>query len=106
LSTVSIIPGIETRAPERTETSSGRSASPKRCPIICSTLASAVSTSALMPGVSRPPFSLYSAQTPVEIVKPAGTGTPRLVISARLAPLPPRISRISALPSARPLPKE
>src|ERR1700687_3760272 len=39
------------------------------------------------------------------MVKPGGTGRPRLAISARLAPLPPSKSRISALPSALPSPK-
>src|SRR5882672_432552 len=39
------------------------------------------------------------------MVKPAGTGTPRRVISARFAPLPPSRSRCAALPSARPAPK-
>src|SRR6266581_1137098 len=39
------------------------------------------------------------------MVKPGGTGRPRLAISARLAPLPPRRSRSSALPSALPSPK-
>src|SRR6202000_3037075 len=39
------------------------------------------------------------------MVKPGGTGKPRLAISARLAPLPPSRSRISDLPSALPLPK-
>src|SRR3979411_136198 len=39
------------------------------------------------------------------MVKPGGTGKPRLAISARLAPLPPSRSRISALPSALPSPK-
>src|SRR6267143_6506961 len=34
------------------------------------------------------------------MVKPAGTGRPAFVISARPAPLPPRRSRIFALPSA------
>src|SRR5438045_7777271 len=38
------------------------------------------------------------------MVKPGGTGRPRFAISARLAPLPPSKSRISALPSARPSP--
>jgi hypothetical protein len=36
LRTVSIIPGIETRAPERTETSSGSAASPNLLPVTCS----------------------------------------------------------------------
>src|ERR1700753_3090085 len=39
------------------------------------------------------------------MVKPGGTGRPRLAISARLAPLPPSRSRNSALPSALPSPK-
>src|SRR5512140_1464298 len=39
------------------------------------------------------------------MVNPGGTGRPRLAISARLAPLPPSRSRISALPSALPSPK-
>src|ERR1700722_12404894 len=39
------------------------------------------------------------------MVKPGGTGNPRLAISARLAPLPPRRSRRPALPSALPSPK-
>jgi hypothetical protein len=40
------------------------------------------------------------------IVKPAGTGTPRFVISARFAPLPPRTAFMSLVPSARPPPKK
>src|SRR3984885_1192177 len=39
------------------------------------------------------------------MVKPGGTGNPRLAISARFAPLPPSRSRRSALPSALPSPK-
>src|SRR6185312_2234331 len=39
------------------------------------------------------------------MVKPGGTGKPRLAISARLAPLPPRRSRRPAFPSALPSPK-
>src|ERR1700685_2012323 len=39
------------------------------------------------------------------MVKPGGTGKPRLAISARLAPLPPSRSRNPALPSALPSPK-
>src|SRR5579863_4755220 len=39
------------------------------------------------------------------MVKPGGTGNPRLAISARLAPLPPSRSRRPALPSALPSPK-
>src|SRR5262249_53280163 len=39
------------------------------------------------------------------MVKPGGTGKPRLAISARPAPLPPRRLRMPARPSALPLPK-
>ncbi len=45
-------------------------------------------------------------QTSVEMVKPGGTGSPALVISARPAPLPPSRSFIVRLPSALPLPKK
>ena len=50
---VSIIPGIEERAPERTETSSGFVGSPKRLSASCSSCASADSTSARMPSSDR-----------------------------------------------------
>src|SRR5438034_3286018 len=40
------------------------------------------------------------------MVNPGGTGRPRFAISARPAPLPPRMSRIAAEPSARPSPNE
>ena len=46
LSTVSIMPGIEARAPERTETSSGFFVSPKILPVSLPTCASAFSTCA------------------------------------------------------------
>src|SRR6266851_5558665 len=39
------------------------------------------------------------------MVKPGGTGRPRLAISARPTPLPPRRLRMSARPSALPKPK-
>src|SRR5207245_9114485 len=40
------------------------------------------------------------------MVKPAGTGMPRFVISARPAPLPPNNSFMPERPSAFPLPKK
>src|SRR6266508_1870314 len=46
---------------------------------------------------------MHSAHT---MVKPGGTGTPRFVISARLAPFPPSILFMSRVPSATPLPKK
>src|SRR5687767_14889852 len=45
-------------------------------------------------------------QSGAAIVKPGGTGTPRFVISARLAPLPPSVAFISRPPSAVPFPKK
>ena len=42
---VSIIPGIDRGAPERTETSSGFCGSPKRCPVSCSSFARCSATS-------------------------------------------------------------
>ena len=38
------------------------------------------------------------------IVKPGGTGIPKWFISARFAPLPPRVFFILAVPSAAPFP--
>ena len=90
------LPGIDARAPERIETRRGLSASPKRISISCSTFARAVSTSAFTSAGSFPPRRLNSAHTSVEIVKPGGTGIPSDVISARFAPLPPRVSCIAA----------
>src|ERR1700676_4276542 len=49
---------------------------------------------------------MYSRQTSVWMVKPGGTGSPALVISASPAPLPPRTSFIFPLPSALPPPNE
>src|SRR5690606_23999270 len=43
----------------------------------------------------------YARHASVVIVKPGGTGSPRLVISARFAPLPPRRSLRSLFPSVK-----
>jgi hypothetical protein len=101
---VSIIPGIELRAPERTETRSGLRGSPKRLSASCSSLWRADSTSARMPSRLAP--REMSAHTEVSIVNPGGTGTPSAVISARPAPLPPSVSLPRPAPSATPLPNE
>ena len=45
-------------------------------------------------------------QSEQAMVNPGGTGTPRFVISARFAPLPPRMARMSFVASARPSPKK
>ena len=52
---VSIIPGIEIAAPERTETSSGSVASPKRLPVRSSSALTCASTSAARPAGSSFP---------------------------------------------------
>ena len=101
---VSIIPGIDERAPERTETSSGFVGSPKCLSASCSSLRSADSTSGRIPSSEAPRET--SAQTDVSIVKPGGTGMPSAVISARPAPLPPSVSLPRPAPSATPLPNE
>ncbi len=98
LRTVSIIPGMENFAPERTDTSSGSSGSPSVLPMAFSRVARCPSTSSHMPS-GNPPLDRYVMQASVVMVNPGGTWRPRFVISARLAPLPPRRSFISLLPS-------
>ncbi len=85
---MSIIPGIENAAPERTLTSSGSAGSPRvRC-MNRSRLATWWSISASRsPGQ---PVAMNARQASVVMVKPGGTGSASTeVISARLAPLPP-----------------
>src|SRR6266542_3585537 len=101
LRTVSIIPGIENGAPERTETRSGSTSSPRRLPIFCSSAVSASATSSISPSGSRSPAAMYALHASVVIVNPGGTGRPRFVISARLAPLPPSRNFWSLLPSSK-----
>jgi hypothetical protein len=98
--TVSSIPGIDSRAPDRTDTSNGSSGSPSRLPARSSSSASAASTCSSSPS-GNPPARMYSTHASVVIVNPAGTrSAPRIrVISATLAPLPPSSSRISREPS-------
>ena len=55
---VSIMPGIDARAPERTETSSGERASPNVAPTALPTCASAASTSRSRPSGSLRPLAL------------------------------------------------
>ena len=100
------MPGMEARAPERTDSNNGLEASPNFEFIRLSMCLTARSTSPFKSSTtSSLPLSKYSLQTSVVMVKPGGTGTPIKFISARLAPLPPSRFLISALPSAFPLPK-
>ncbi len=100
---MSSIPGIESRAPERTETSSGSAGSPSRRPAWVSRRARASSTWASRPGGGTCPARMYATHASVVIVKPAGTrSAPRMrVISATLAPFPPSSVRISREPSLK-----
>ena len=99
-STVSIIPGIEKRAPERTETSSGSSDWPSFLPMAFSSDSRCSDTSASI-SAGCLPLCRYALHASVVMTNPGGTGSPRFVISARLAPLPPNKSFRSLLPSAK-----
>ena len=100
---MSSIPGIDSRAPERTETSSGSSGSPERLAGVLLSRPSASSTSPSIPSGTDWPPSMYATHASVVIVNPAGTrSAPRMrVISATFAPLPPSRSRCSREPSAK-----
>mmetsp|Transcript_31795 Transcript_31795/g.75506 ORF Transcript_31795/g.75506 Transcript_31795/m.75506 type:complete len:204 (+) Transcript_31795:2096-2707(+) len=104
-STVSIMPGIETAAPERTDRRRGLLGSPSFVPISCSTSFKPAMTSSHTPAGSVESFSWKAAQVSVVIVKPGGTERPMAHISARLAPLPPSSSFMEAFPWPLPFPK-
>ena len=61
---------------------------------------SGAATSAASPSGSSA-VSIQTRQASVLMMKPGGTGSPMLVISARFAPLPPNRSFWSLLPSAK-----
>ena len=98
---VSIIPGIETAAPERTETSSGSRGSPKRLPMRSSSRSTWTSTSSSSPSGNAPPRAIVSRHASVVIVNPAGTGRPSCVISASPTPFPPSSARPPAEGSSK-----
>ena len=89
--TVSIIPGIENFAPDRTDTKSGFSGFPNSFPSAASRFFSAESISIWSPLGIEPELK-NSLQACVVIVNPGGTGNPIRTISARFAPLPPNKS--------------
>src|SRR5215470_15940159 len=99
------MPGIEARAPERTETRRGRAGSPSLRPTAASRRARAASTCSQSPGGCLRPPDEYAAHASVVMVKPGGTVTPRLVISASSQPFPPSRCRRALDPSALPLAK-
>ncbi len=82
------MPGIDTGAPERTLTKSGRAASPNVVPVAAPTAATAARSSSARPAGSAPCSSRWR-HTSVVSVKPGGTGMPSRAISTRPAPLPP-----------------
>ena len=98
---MSIIPGIETAAPERTETSSGSSSEPKRLPVRSSSRRTCSSTSSSRPVGQLAARAMDARHASVVIVNPAGTGTPICVISASPMPLPPSSSRPPAVGSSK-----
>ncbi len=94
------MPGIENFAPERTETSSGSSASPRFLPMASWSLTRCSPASWSISGAA-PPRARKSRHASVVMVNPGGTGNPMFVISARLAPFPPSRSFMSLLPSEK-----
>lgn len=102
---VSIIPGIDTAAPERTDRSRGEVLPPNCFPVASSVLLRFASTSEINPS-GRLLCRITWRHASVEMVNPGGTGTPIRVISARLAPFPPSRLFCSRVPSAPPPPKK
>ncbi len=100
LRTVSIIPGMENFAPDLTDTKSGLDGSPNCRPTRRSNFATSISIS-VSSWDERCLRSKKSRQAEVVIVKPSGTGIPRVIISERLAPFPPKSSPILRLPSEK-----
>ena len=85
---VSIIPGMEMGAPERTLTSSGSVASPNRRPTSVSTRAMWTRISSSRP--SGQPDARYARQAAVVTTKAGGTGKPSSVAMTEMfAALPP-----------------
>ena len=103
---VSIMPGIENLAPERTETKSGSAGSPSFRPRSSSSRRTASACCSATSIGTFPPEAEYRVHVSVVTVNPGGTGTPAFVISASPAPLPPRTSRMVPVPSALPSPKK
>ena len=96
LSTVSIIPGMETAAPDRHENSSGFSVSPYFLPISDSTLLTDSLISSHI-SIGRSPYCSKTLHKGVVRVNPGGTSTPMRDISCRPTPFPPTIV-LSGLP--------
>ena len=91
---MSIIPGIETGAPDRTLTSKGSAASPNRRPTAASTSAIRARSSSSRP--SGQPPARNARQVSVVTTKPGGTGSPKPSISPRFAAFPPTSASTSS----------
>ena len=98
--TVSIMPGIENFAPERTDTNNGFSGSPNFFPSSFSRFPSALCISASSESGIVPFFKNWR-QAFVVIVNPGGTGKPIRVISDKFAPLPPSRSDMVRSPNVK-----
>ena len=98
------MPGIDARAPERTDSSSGSAGVAERLAHLLLDEATPGSTSAWISFNTPPPCSVKAVQASVLMVKPEGTVIPRRHISARLAPLPPSRFFMDAAPSVRVVP--
>jgi hypothetical protein len=99
---VSIIPGIDTGAPDRTLTRSGLSGSPKRWPTPSSTCAMWARSSMSRP--SGQPWARYSLHASVDTVNAGGTGSSSsTAMTVRFAALPPtrRLTSSNVRPSCR-----
>ena len=105
LRTVSIIPGILMAAPDRTERRRGVSGSPSFLFMSFSTMRSFCRHWSQTPLGSTLPWSLKALHTSVVMVSPGGTERPIVLISAKLAPLPPSKNFRSFPGPAWPLPK-
>src|SRR5205807_6838461 len=90
------MPGIDSRAPDRTETRSGFAASPSLRPDFSSSRFNAASVWSHSPGGNWLPARTYALHAAVVMVNAGGTGSPACVIAARPAPLPPSRSRLVA----------
>src|SRR5260370_4112566 len=100
--TVSIMPGIENLAPERTLTRRGLFGSPNFLPVFLSRVFSAVVVCSHIPGGNLPLFARYARQASVVMANPGGTGIPPRAFSAAPPPVPPWWPRILHDPPCTP----
>ena len=93
---VSIMPGIETAAPDLTATRSGRRPAPKRSPVARSILRTPQRAKSETRRPSCPPASWYSRHTRVPSTNAGGTGRPASVMRMRLYALAPTSSILTS----------